>query len=696
MDLECNSLLFKSRLQEDEANLQQLLEYEEQVCQCQTLRLQVEDLQKRLVEKDNKLTESNKVIRALRDEVQTLKQQLEQHIRKYRDDDAIGQRCQQGRRARVNHITASGCEIPPNVFLSCTSGDDPTDTPTSPQEPEDDSADFPASPAAEDDDALTSPRQLKMPVLSVKLQDCREMLGPDGVFNIQPMEVLSDEDDEDDGGYKGYQDDDDSDFDPTDPTFDEPAPAREQKRQNRGVERVNEAKPEKYHYDKRYTCTECGKTFEFQSWLAQHQRSRTCKKKSITDTNAATCENASTESTHESASTDSPNAESQPEKGSDAKSQKPSFECDVCGKILTAKTSLKVHKRRHTGEMPYACKVCDKTFRQLGGLIKHQHHHPQLMGEKTGEKPIKTAEKPVKTSAKVIKEKKKCSLCPKEFPSSSRLQRHFRIHSRENKKDVVHKCSLCPKEFPSSARLKRHFTIHSGEKPYLCSQCPKTFASSSYLKIHEALHTDEKPFECLVCKMTFKTKLGLKCHESMHSGLKPFACTYCNKTFRLNKALKIHIRRHVGEKPYKCSRCDASFVNSSSLKEHLRRHTGERPYCCSICGKSFSYAHILRTHQIVHTGEKRHQCTVCGEKFSYLQPLYDHERRVHNIVSYPCQECGKNFKSDRGLKGHGCFQGQNSAQVNNDKGVEAVKCIEGIEAAKCIEEVEAATYIDLM
>ena len=38
------------------------------------------------------------------------------------------------------------------------------------------------------------------------------------------------------------------------------------------------------------------------------------------------------------------------------------FQCDVCFKTLARKTSLKLHKRIHTGEKHFECDVCFKKF----------------------------------------------------------------------------------------------------------------------------------------------------------------------------------------------------------------------------------------------------------------------------------------------------------------------------------------------
>jgi len=86
------------------------------------------------------------------------------------------------------------------------------------------------------------------------------------------------------------------------------------------------------------------------------------------------------------------------------------YTCTVCGRSFRNKYMLKVHTRLHTGEKNFKCEECGALFTERGALASHFRTH-------TGVKPFV------------------CSFCGHKFAQNSALKRHLRIHTKV--------CTLC-------------------------------------------------------------------------------------------------------------------------------------------------------------------------------------------------------------------------------------------------------------
>ncbi|MEJ1269795.1 zinc finger protein 101 [Cricetulus griseus] len=251
------------------------------------------------------------------------------------------------------------------------------------------------------------------------------------------------------------------------------------------------------------------------------------------------------------------------------------YTCKYCGKGFTSSTYRNIHERIHTGEKPYACKYCGKAFTSSAYCNIHERIH-------SGEKPYA------------------CTHCGKAFSDLSRRNRHERSHTGEN----PYACRYCGKAFSDSSRRNRHERIHTGEKPYTCKHCGKTFTNFSSCKAHERVHTGEKPYACKICGKAFTRSNQLSIHERVHSGQKPYACKHCGKTFKTSTCRNLHEKIHTGEKSFVCKTCGKLFIQSSDLNKHERVHSKDKPYACKHCGKFFSDSSSRYRHERRHTGEK--------------------------------------------------------------------------------------------
>eukprot|EP00106_Octopus_bimaculoides_P023415 XP_014790857.1 PREDICTED: zinc finger protein 271-like [Octopus bimaculoides] len=123
---------------------------------------------------------------------------------------------------------------------------------------------------------------------------------------------------------------------------------------------------------------------------------------------------------------------------------KTSHQYDICGKSFSEEGYPTNYKYIHTGEKPYHCVICGKTFFGSSGLTIH----------------------------------------------ISDLTKHIRIHTGEK----PYCCTVCGESFSQSSNLARHYYTHTGEKAYHCDICNKSFSRNTDLATHKRIHTGLKPY----------------------------------------------------------------------------------------------------------------------------------------------------------------------------------------------------------
>uniref|UniRef100_A0A8C7F704 Zinc finger protein ZFMSA12A-like n=1 Tax=Oncorhynchus kisutch TaxID=8019 RepID=A0A8C7F704_ONCKI len=343
-----------------------------------------------------------------------------------------------------------------------------------------------------------------------------------------------------------------------------------------------------------HQCPQCGKCFNYQSQLVQHQQIH-CG--------------------------DNP------------------YKCSNCGNRFKFFTSLSNHKRMQCVGTAFSCPKCWREFGSLREKLRHQCPHNEVMYicPQSG-KSFKTPQQ----------QPFQCRHCAMAFSEMDQLHAHEKIHGVPQSLD----CHTCGMTFSNLPSLVHHVEAHKRSdlrpsshlpkkkkglqlpKTHHCHQCGKSFVTNRRLKDHVRTHLNYRPFPCSYCGKCFTQKGNLNVHIRIHTGERPYMCSVCGKTFQSAGNLQVHQRFHTGEKPYQCKECDKRFTKSSHLVVHMRGHTGERPFTCNECGRSFIRKTCLKKHLLVHSGQKpysRPRCPNNSKRSS--QPSYHMKENPTNATA---------------------------------------------------------------
>lgn len=424
--------------------------------------------------------------------------------------------------------------------------------------------------------------------------------------------------------------------------------------------------------ERRYKCSQCGKTYKHAGSLTNHRQSHTLGV----------------------------------------------YPCAICFKEFSNLMALKNHSRLHAQYRPYHCPHCPRAFRLPRELLEHQQSHEVERQEQPWENNgLPTANGHTDESAQDqlptvqmlnglelsisgeledsgLEEYRpfRCGDCGRTYRHAGSLINHRKSHQTG-----VYPCSVCSKQLFNAAALKNHVRAHHRPRQGAGEDVQSSVPSAS-LVLADTTHKEEdaptttldyRPYKCNECGRAYRHRGSLVNHRHSHR-TGEYQCSLCPRKYPNLMALRNHVRVHC--KAARRSTDSATKGPRSHLKVELlpnsvgaeaTPHTDEghackheegtvtippaadttSPLICSICGMLFEDRESLEQHDLTHRegGSTRTETTVspprafacrdCGKSYRHSGSLINH-KQTHQTGDFSCEACAKHFHTMAAMKSH--------------------------------------------
>ena len=206
------------------------------------------------------------------------------------------------------------------------------------------------------------------------------------------------------------------------------------------------------------------------------------------------------------------------------------YQCNICDKCFTQKSSLNTHRRTHTGEKPYSCDICDKRFSVKNYAMAHRWTHTtdkQYRCEECHMSFRSRSQYLIHTKSHASGGTYMCHLCGRAFVKEVFLIRHYsRVHKQPyHHHKVVHKRSVEDKvlrrkintvsNYLPPNRLHSEFIKHEPEEMYNTSSNEYTTLKPHYVK-HESRYINDINYS-----ETCSPEISFDDHHTEYEDLKP-------------------------------------------------------------------------------------------------------------------------------------------------------------------------------